>query len=275
MIIGISTMLFEKNFSEQYIKAIQQIGIKYIELSDSHGFNLEVIDIIKNNNLNIFSIHAPFLNSDISGIDKKRRLDGIIDIKKIIDIAEKINSKLVIVHPGPWCIDKMENKLRLENCIHSLFEVTNYAYSRNVKIAIENLPQEFLGDNLEDLAYILNSIQDLTGHKNSIGICLDTGHAFLTNNLYEVMDFFKNEILSIHIQDNFGDNNKDRSLVEDDIHCLPGYGKINWDYFFDRLDCNNYKGGLIFEIKATSLCSRDELFVLGEIKNFIEAKKLN
>lgn len=274
MVVGISTMLFEGPLSPEDIIELNKFGISYLELSDSHIINSKILNAIRNNNMNVFSIHASFLNSDISDIDKNKRLKGINDIKRRIDVIKKLNGKIVVVHPGGWYEDKQERETRIHNCIKSLVEVTKIAHLKEIKIAIENLPPDFLGDDLEDLKFILNEVREISRSNSSIGICLDTGHAFLTNSLFEALDFFKNDILTIHLQDNFGDNNNDRSLVQDDIHCPPGHGKINWEHFFSKLNECNYDGGLIFEVKATSIDGKDEMFILGEVENFIKEKKL-
>ena len=274
MITGVSTMLFEGNFSRSDILEIKKIGVNYIELSDSHIIDSRIINSIKNNKMNVFSIHASYLDSDISDLNEARRLIGISDIKRRIDILKKANGRIVIVHPGGWYKDKSEKKTRINNCIRSLSGVLKYANARGVKIAIENLPGGFLCDDFKDLGYILDQTRILSGLKNSIGICLDTGHAFLTGNLYEMIDFFKNDILSIHLQDNFGDKNNDRSMAVDDIHCPPGHGLINWSYLFFRLNEYNYDGGLIFEVKVTSIKGKDKKFMLEEIKKFIVEKNL-
>lgn len=275
MIVGISTMLFnERLLNQKDIIKVKENGINYLELSDSHKVDSKILDILNSNNIDVFSIHAEYLNSDISDINEDKRLNGIIDIRERINALKKLNGKVVVVHPGGWYKDKQEREPRLNNCINSLVEVVKYADLRDIKIAIENLPPDFFGDNLEDLSYILNETRKISGSNNSVGICLDTGHAFLTNNLYEAIDFFKEDILTMHIQDNFGDNNNDRSLAVDDIHCPPGHGNINWEYFFSKLNEYDYKGGLIFEVKVTSIDGKDEMFMLKEIRKFIIERKI-
>ena len=276
MVIGVSTMIFgdkKRKINLSDILDIKKTGLRYIELSDPHWITNEGMNNIRENNMEIFSIHSDYKESDISSTDENLRIKGILDITERIDRIKKINGKLVVIHPGGWFSNKKEREIRVKNCIGSLDKIIRHAYINNIKIAIENLPPEFFGDDIEELGYILKKVRDLSGYSEIIGICLDTGHASLTGNLFDSLDFFKNDILTMHLQDNLGDNGKDRSLALDDIHCPPGYGKINWKNFFNKLDDNIYKGPLIFELKSDSLVEKDERYILGKITKFVETEE--
>ena len=75
----------------------------------------------------------------------------------------------------------------------------------------------------------------------------------------------------MHLQDNTGDNLKDRSLAEDDIHMPPGHGLIPWKEFFTKLKEFEYDGGLIFELKADSVAGKEMRYVLQEAVKFINS----
>jgi len=276
MVIGVSTMIFgdkKRKINLSDILDIKKTGLRYIELSDPHWITDEGMNNIRENNMEIFSIHSDYKESDISSTDRSLRIKGILDIMERIDRIKKINGKLIVVHPGRWFSNKKEREIRVKNCISSLNKVIRHAYVNNIKIAIENLPPEFFGDDIEELGYILKKVRDFSGYGEIIGICLDTGHASLTDNLFDSLDYFKNDILTIHLQDNLGDNGKDRSLALDDIHCPPGYGKIDWGDFLNKLDSNSYNGSLIFELKSNSLGKKNERYILGKITEFVETEE--
>jgi len=269
MPVGISTILYEIDKSIDYLEKfnfIKYLGLKYVELSDVFHFQKNILNALAEDNLNVFSIHADYIESDISSPNERKRVNGIDDALKRIDYLNKLQSKLLVIHPGGWYPDKKEKDERIKNCISSLVYIAKEASLNGIKIAIENLPPEFFGDDIEIIKYILNETRNLTNNKDNIGICLDTGHAFLTGNIFDYLSLLYDDILTIHLHDNNGDNNGNRAEAMDDLHAVPGTELINWKNIFDILSKKDYKGGLIFEIKKGSKSLEQ---VVGEIKYFI------
>lgn len=270
MPVGISTMLYEIDRSIDYLEKfnfVKHLGLKYIELSDAFHFQKNILNALAEDNLNVFSIHADYIESDISSLDEKKRFNGIDDALKRVDYLNKLKGKLLVIHPGGWYPDKKEKDERIKNCINSLVYIAKKASLNGIKIAVENLPTEFFGDDIGTVSYILNKARNLTNNKD-IGICLDIGHAFLTGNIFDYLSLLYDDILTIHLHDNNGDNNGNRAEAMDDLHAVPGTGLINWKNIFDVLSERNYKGGLIFEVKKGSKSLEQ---VIGEIKYFIDS----
>ncbi len=275
MKIGISTMIFGKekrSLTLEEAEIISKTGFKYIELSDPHDLDFQVKKYLDHNRINIFSIHAEYMESDISSNNYHLRIKGIKDAKKRIDRIKVLGGDIIIIHPGGWDKNKNEKEIRLKNSIDSLVEITKYANLKKIKVAVENLPMEFLGDDPEVIKIILSNVRNKTGFKCEIGICLDTGHAFLTETLFEHLELFEHDIITMHLQDNIGDNLNDRSLAEDDIHRPPGHGAISWKKFFKKLNKIKYDGGLIFELKPDSIEGKNREFVLNEALNFMQSE---
>ncbi len=276
MIIGISTMIFGKEsrlLTLEEIKIIAETGMKYIELSDSHDVDSEIFNDLKQNGIGILSVHAEYLGTDISETDQYKKINGIDYAKKGIDRIKELGGNIIVIHPGGWYGDKKEEENRLRNCINSLVEITKYGNSKEVKIAIENLPPGFLGDEPEVIKTILSQVRSITGLNKEIGICLDTGHASLTENLFEYLELFSDDIISIHLHDNIGEVHEDRSLAVDDTHRPPGHGLIFWEKFIKRLNEIEYNGGLIFELKSDSIEGENWKFVLNEALKFARSEE--
>ena len=271
MYIGISTMIYETEKSLDNLKEfsyIDNLGLKYIELSDAFNFQQNVLNSILKQNLEVFSVHAEYMGADISSPDEKIRSNGIDDALKRIKYLKELNGSILVIHPGGWFSDRNEKNKRIKNCINSLVYILNRKPSGNIKIAIENLPMEFFGDEIEIIKYILNESRKITGTKEETGICLDTGHAFLTDSIYDYLDILYDDIISIHLHDNTGDNNRDRSGAEDDLHAVPGEGLIDWNKIFNILSDKKYNGGLIFEVKKGKKTLEQ---TMQEIKHFIDS----
>jgi len=278
MVFGFSTILFNKSkdLTAGHIAAIERTGVKLLEIAPFHKVSDVVLEYTRKNVLKIFSIHADYLNSDISSDDEAIRKKSIDNIKTDIDKANYFGAKVVVVHPGKWTPQIQKRKSRLKNSIESLIDIVSFSAKKNIKIAVENLPTEFLCDNYNELHYIISGVKDFFIKKekyfyaDSIGVCIDTGHAFLTKSIDEFILNFSNDILSIHIHDNKGDNGNDRSIGGDDLHCMPGFGSINWDLFFESLKVIKYKNPLILEVMTVDGNNKDSKQVIPKITEFMK-----
>ena len=92
----------------------------------------------------------------------------------------------------------------------------------------------------------------------------------------DYLDYFRKDIITMHIHDNFGNHNNDPRNAGDDHHLLPGTGKIDWDKFFNILG-NSYDGGFIFELisKAGKSIIKDDdniMLILKNLKSFLNSQ---
>jgi sugar phosphate isomerase/epimerase len=277
MFYGLSTALYydSRDISVVQVDSIRDSGIDLLEIAPNQEVSGRVLAHIKDSSMEVFSIHADYLNSDLSSNDEDFRQKSIETVKSVIKQAAGLGARLVVVHPGKWTPNKKERERRLSNCVKSLIEVVGYAAGNKIKIAIENLPCDFLCDNPVELDYVLSSVRDhfLGKEKQalaaSIGICIDTGHAFLTGHLDELILKFGADIFSMHIHDNKGDNGSDRSVGLDDLHYVPGYGNIDWGLFFRDLKKMKYPGPLIFEVMSINGDKEDKARIFQAIKGFM------
>ena len=146
------------------------------------------------------------------------------------------------------------------------------AGKNNIKVAIENLPPGFIADNINELEYIINEVKKDSLYYDNVGICLDTGHAFLNEELFDYLNYFQKDIIYMHVHDNYGDMNGDKIKVVDDLHNPPGIGEINWDKFLYKLNSYYFKGPICFELKdVMTKKGEDSLYILSK---FIKSKIL-
>jgi len=261
MIIGLSTVLLLSNSFDSQIdfSEIKETGINHVELSCPSHIDHESVNKIKKSNLNIFSAHSDFIDVDISNSDTYSREKSIILIKSRIRLLKEIGAKIIVIHPGDWYENNCEKEERINNSINSLVQIASFANSHDIKVAVENLPPGFIADDTSTMKRIIEETRKAANLNGSIGICLDTGHANLTNNLMDYLKYFSRDILTMHIHDNLGNNNNDPRNAGDDKHLLPGNGIIDWKIFFDSLD-KSYNGGFIFEL----ISKKDEYSSMGD-----------
>lgn len=183
-------------------------------------------------NLRAPSIHAPIDSEvNISSPDPALREEALKETIKTIDALAKLGGKILVVHPGGKLMAR-EKQLNLAS--RSLQRIESYCRKLNIRLSLENMLPGYVGSKVEDLEYLLTSLSPRAG------ICLDTGHGFLNENLFELMDAMGERVFHLHIQDTHGGS---------DEHLLPFQGEIDWEKFMIKLTQIHYEGILMMEIR--------------------------
>ena len=99
---------------------------------------------------------------------------------------------------------------------------------------LENKLPHLLFGNSSDIIWILGALET-----NQVGACLDTGHAFLSGELYNLVYKLTPYLRMLHVHDNRGHS---------DEHCPPGDGRIDWGAFLRELIQIHFHGTFILEI---------------------------
>ena len=155
----------------------------------------ELADWFRSNTVEPFSMHAPMFPDAEMGRggtpavnvihpDKARRIDGMDEIKRA-----------------------------LEHAITALEHLRTYASPLGVRLLIENLQSD-----VATPAHLLEILN--VAHLDTIGVCLDVGHAHLADGVPAALTELRDRIRSTHLHDNKGDK---------DTHLWPGEGTISWD----------------------------------------------
>jgi len=183
-------------------------------------------------NLRACSVHAPIDSEvNISSPDPVLREEEVKETIKAIDALAKLGGKILVIHPGGKSVVR-EKQLRIAS--GNLQRIESYCRKLNIRLTLENMLPGYVGSKVEDFEYLLTSLSPRTG------ICLDTGHGFLNDNLFELMDALGERIFHLHIQDTHRGS---------DEHLLPFQGKIDWEKFMIKLSQINYEGVLMMEIR--------------------------
>ena len=252
MKIGISTLIAKPGQGLKVLPLVSEY-FKNLELTFSQYFPFEdetflknLSNLFKEKKFKILSIHMPtkrpviwgdknFIPLDIASSDNWVRNWSIREIEKAVLVYLKLSKKdkfddeYLVIHCG-----KKENEDSVKRCVDSIFEIKEYLSPFRVKILIENTLDSSVGKNLEELVHI----KDVT----DVGICFDTGHGYLANDLSKY-DFF-DKFTSIHLNDTKG------TLDE---HLVPGEGVIDYRRFIEEIKRKGFDGNIIFEIYPLSL----------------------
>jgi sugar phosphate isomerase/epimerase len=160
-------------------------------------------------------------------------------MKNSMDIASKIDSEVVVVHPGhmPILGRKFPDKI-LKNNLNSLKECSLYAQDLGVKMCLENMP-DIEGLLYKDLEELEKLVLDIDAY-----MTLDVGHAHNLN--FPVEDMLKSpKIRHIHLHDNDGSFDNHNALGSAEITAGTG---VNFPELFRELKRMRYQGVLVVEV---------------------------
>ena len=181
----------------------------------------ELCDWFRSNSMQAFSLHAPMWPDyemgragapavNVIHPEKSRRIDAMDEIKRALETAEHVPFRNMVVHLGErydtW------SQRTLEFAETALEHLGAFARPLGVRVLVENLLSE--PTTPEHLITILD-----LGHLDSIGVCLDLGHANITVGVAEAFAVLGDRIASMHVHDNHGTK---------DEHLWPGEGSIDW-----------------------------------------------
>jgi sugar phosphate isomerase/epimerase len=175
----------------------------------------------RSNSLQPFSMHAPLYPDREMGRagapavnllhpEKARRIDAMDEIKRALDAAEQIPFSNLVLHLGER--DDGWSQRSVEFGIDALEHLGAFAHPLGVRLLTENLLSE--PTTPEHLVTLLD-----LGRLNSVGICLDLGHAHMTVGVAEAITTLNSRIATLHVHDNHG--------LKDE-HLWPGDGSIDW-----------------------------------------------
>src|SRR4029077_32149 len=182
----------------------------------------ELSDALGEYHLELHSLHSPTERDlapgresgvpiSISDTERIRRIDAVDEVKRALELAERIPFRYLVQHMGHG--RQMADPRKLEAAFSSLEQLVIFAKERGVIIALENTPDE-LGSP-ESLQHF---IQDT--HLRDLKLCFDIGHANLESSVAASLEAMRDRIVTTHIHDNHG---------ERDEHLLPYTGDIDWN----------------------------------------------
>jgi len=173
------------------------------------------------NPLEAWSMHAPLFPDREMGRagapavnvlhpEKARRIAAMDEIKRALETAEYLHFHNLVVHLGER--DDEWSLRSIEYALTALEHLDAFAHPLGVRLLVENLNSA--PTTPEHLVEILES-----SHLNSVGVCLDLGHAHLTVGVREAISTLAGRISLVHAHDNRG--------LKDE-HLWPGDGNIEW-----------------------------------------------
>lgn len=156
----------------------------------------------------------------ISHPQRRLRIDSMDEIKRTLEVAERLPFRYLVVHLG------LDNEgFSLENfdaAFTSLEHLRIFGNERGVSLLLENTLGEL--NKPARLMQFLNYT-----HLDDVGVCFDAGHAHLDGNVREAFAAVRDRTSAVHLHDN---------RREKDEHLLPfeaGAGGIEWPALVEDL----------------------------------------
>ena len=236
---------------EEFVEYAFRSGLKHLEIDliADHSY-LESFTPNRISNLKKLvdeceinlSLHTPYSINPADRIEKIRY--GNVDyLKECVNLAEQLNATHITTHIGFYIGLQSSTERRheaLERLVLSLEEIIQRCEEKSIKLALENVNalsefSEFslLGDNINDFAFLYSKIDSPL-----LNMCLDIGHANITEGVIVYIEHFKDKIINVHFHDNMG---------EFDQHLNVGDGTVPWEEVGRAFKKINYNGPFLSE----------------------------
>lgn len=245
--VGLSTGCFYQMSIFDCLEPIRKGGFSMVEICSSPGhLNFHDLDtvtrvanMLKDLGIEAYSFHAPFIDVDISSLDPQHRKYSQEQLMIAAEAAAIMEVRHLVIHPGP---DKTlnfsveERMQRLRNAADILSMVAQKCQKLKVGLVLENMLPHLPFGSSSDMLWIIGAMDSL-----NITTCLDTGHAILSGDIYNILYKLSGHLQVIHANDNYGTS---------DDHLPPGTGCIDWQRVLFELTETNFHGGIILELSG-------------------------
>lgn len=254
---GLSTHLFhDQRLAREHLDAIAAHGFSSVELFatrthfDYHDpLAIEALAAwLAASPLALHAVHAPIVEGYSHGVwgatlsnaigDAAARARALQEARAALDVARTIPFRYLVVHVGqpdaqsPPAHDNQRDAAR--RSLEDLYEAT--ARVPGVQLALEVIPNK-----LSTVEGLVRFIEELELER--AGLCLDFGHAFMMDDLVDVIESASGLLLTTHVHDNDG---------KTDAHLVPFEGRIDWAHALFAAQKVGYEGVWMMELANTS-----------------------
>ncbi len=189
------------------------------------------------------SVHAPFTQVHHLWEEGTRGEEVCDELIRCIHETAEVNVPIVIIHP----IIGMDRHNPYLIGLERYADIVRAAEDSGIKVAFENV---------EGIEYLI-SLRDALASSDAVGFCWDTGHEMCYNSSMDVPALFNGKLICTHINDNMRQTDPAKLTWLDDSHLLPFDGRADWQGIADRLDRENFRGIMTYEVTTKSKPERN------------------
>jgi sugar phosphate isomerase/epimerase len=252
-ILSMTTDYFQSTGDpEPYLRRIAEAGFTHVhwchqwntDFLYSHYEVAQIARWMKEFGFAVLNIHASRgQEKDWGSLREFVRLSGVELVQNRIQMAADLHCDVVILHipPPPDGEGSSDGKFAGQ-LYRSMDTLTEFAHSRGVRIALENM----IGDDYVFLDALLVRYEP-----GVLGFCFDSGHANMAPDGSGVLERHKERLIAVHLHDNDGKN---------DQHKIPFTGTIEWTRSMQIVSSSPYQAGINLEvvIRETGIDSEHE-----------------
>jgi sugar phosphate isomerase/epimerase len=239
---GLSLLTIDEDLNLEVCQTLAKAGVQAVELDAGclrSEDNLTSFSLmLRLQKLFPRSIHARFgPEFDFSQLDEQGCRQAISTAFEAVNIAFGVDADIIVMHASAPGVLITERAKRRQRCLLSLSEIGRAAALNGRRIALENLPENHLCNEIDDLDWFIDRLGDET-----FGICLDVNH--LGNRYAELPDIVRSigpRLIELHISDYDGVAEK---------HWKPGKGVLDWPGLMKALVDIHYNGLFTLECRG-------------------------
>jgi sugar phosphate isomerase/epimerase len=191
--------------------------------------------------LELHALHSPTERDSVSGRqsgmpisisdpERIRRIDAVDEVKRALEVAERVPFRYLVQHMGSG--RQSADPRKLDAAFASLESLSTFAKHRGATIAIEN--------KADELGCPASLHQFVKETHLQVKFCFDTGHAHLEGGVDAGFELMRDRVVTVHVHDNHG---------EKDEHLPPCEGTIDWDAALGALTRAPEPPALVMELK--------------------------
>lgn len=244
--VGLSTGCFYQRSIFDCLETIRHGGFCMIEVCSTPS-HLDFHDkdavkraaaMIDDLGMESYSFHAPFASHiDITALDEAERERAIQELFQAAEAAAILQVRYLVIHPGPeesYRPPDDEHMRRIRNAAKSLNRVAQQCHELGIGLVFENMLPHLMFGHTSDMMWLMGAMNTVR-----VGTCLDTGHAYLSGDIHNVMYKLSGHLQVIHANDNRGQH---------DDHLTPGQGYIQWEKLLVELSQTRFRGAFMLEL---------------------------
>ena len=233
---------------EEQIKLFKSTGFEgtAIDLSDRNADAYKIASAIKEEDMLISYLHAPFNKSDDMWMGGEIGDIALAELLDCVETCSRLEIPAMVAHTFiGFDSDNIPTQIGIER--YGALAVR--ANELGVKLALENTEGE------EYLAVLMKELSGIP----SVSFCWDTGHELCYNYGKDMISLYGDKLAVTHINDNLGIRDFDGKITYiDDLHLLPFDGITDWNSVAKRIVGSGFDGPLSFELSINSKPNRHE-----------------
>jgi sugar phosphate isomerase/epimerase len=180
------------------------------------------------------SVHSPYGHLvDPSYPDPEIRKAMILGCEQTISFMKRLGARVMVVHPGANTNAPVDRCERMRLSVQAISEVADMAAAEGIKLAVEPMPKQEIGNTVDELLWIIDHID-----RPNVGVCFDTNHVFPAASLPGEIRKIGGRLLNVHTSDHDGGGER---------HWLPFEGVVDWESIVKALMEVGFDGPVIYE----------------------------